>query len=269
MSVISTASNSIIATIEVGTPLGMAFAPNGKTAYLTECCANYVFVLNTKTKKFTVPIEVLSGPSALAVTPNGKFLYVVEQENNCSAAVTVISTATKQIVTNIDLGLPSCALAGAIAISPDGSTVYVSYSNPLHEQDPTGIQVIDTASGMIVNSIYVPDAPVSATVSPDGQWLYVAQNGSTSVAVIDTSTQTITNNIQVGLMPLDVAFTPDGAFAYVAFGAGFSVEVIDTTTQTSSDGIYLGDNFYPISVAVMGTHWPIVFGYSLKVRQGV
>jgi YVTN family beta-propeller protein len=244
ISVISTASNSIVDSFSAVETWDIVFARNGRTAYMSTG-GNSVFVLNTKTKTFKKAIMAESGTSALAITPNGKFLYVV---NDASGTVSVISMATKQIVTNIALGDLQGGNPGGIGISPDGSMAYVTYTNIVQPQNQSGVLVISTASNTVVNTIDVPGSPSSATVTPDGQWLYVSQP-SLGVTIIDTSTQTVTTTIPGDA--LGVAFTADGAFAYVSSSQGSDVGVIDTVTQAWSDEIYLGENFYPIGVAVM------------------
>jgi YVTN family beta-propeller protein len=247
ISVISTSSNSVVATFPSVEASYIAFSLSGKTAYMTTVSGGYyVYVLNTVTKKYMVPIKVQNGASALAVTPDGKFLYVV---NSVSGTVSVISLATNNVVTNIALLNLQGSPSEEIAISPDGSTAYVTFYNFVNPSGPSGVQVIETATNTVVNTINVPDSPGSAKVSPDGRWLYVPQNGLGSVAVIDTSTQTVTNTIPVyAFSPSEVAFTPNGAFAYVVDTSG--VSVINTATQIETGQIYLA---YSVGIAVMGT----------------
>jgi YVTN family beta-propeller protein len=186
-SLISTSSNSVLATFGAVGTRNIAFSLNGRTAYMTETDGgDYVFVLNTKTRKYTAPIQVQSGAAGLAVTPNGKFLYVV---NSVSGTVSVISLATNKVVTNIALLNLQGSPPSQIAMSPDGSRAYVTFYSPINLGGASGIQVIATASNTVVNSIYVSD-PLSARVSPDGRWLYVGTYGG-PVTVIDTSTQTV------------------------------------------------------------------------------
>lgn len=245
ISVISTSSNSVVASFPSVETSHIAFALNGKTAYMTTD-GDYVYVLNTVTKKFIAPIQVQTGAFGLAVTPDGKFLYVV---NAVSGTVSVISLATNKVVTNIALLNLQGSSPEEIAISPDGSTAYVTFYNFVNQSGASGVQVIETATNTVVNTVNVADIPVSARVSPDGRWLYVPQYGLGSVAVIDTSTQTVTNTIPVHeFSPTYVAFTPNGAFAYVVDSGG--VSVIDTATQTETGQIYLA---YSIGIAVMGT----------------
>lgn len=248
--VVSTSTNSIVDIIG-GDFYDIVFTLNGKTAYMTTVSGSaYIYALNTKTKKLKA-ISVGGSAYELAITPDGKFLYVVlVNPAPGPSAVAVISTATNQVVTNIPLGDLGGSVPVSIAISPVGSTAYVMYSPPPPQpQDPSGVLVIDTASNTVTNNIGLIGlaSPVfSGTVSPNGQWLYVAAD---AVLVIDTSTQTWTNTIPPnGTGAVDVAFTPDGAFAYAAQSSTL-VGVIDVATQTVTGGIVVGE--FPVGV-VMG-----------------
>jgi YVTN family beta-propeller protein len=153
ISVISTSRNSVVATFPSGETSHMAFALNGKTAYMTEVAGGYyVSVLNTVTRKYMAPIKVQSGAAGLAVTPNGKFLYVV---NAVAGTVSVISLATNKVLTNIALPDLQGSSPEEIAISPDGSTAYVTFYNFLNPSGPSGVQVIETATKTVVNTINI------------------------------------------------------------------------------------------------------------------
>src|SRR5271157_383322 len=175
--VVSTSTNSIVDVIG-GDAYDIVFTLNGKTAYMTTVSGSaYIYALNTKTKK-TTAISVGGSAYELAITPDGKFLYVVLVNPGSSSFVAVISTATNQVVTNIPLGDLGGSVPVSIAISPVGSTAYVMYSPPpTQHQDPSGVLVIDTANNTVTNNIGLIGlaSPVfSGTVSPNGQWLYVA-----------------------------------------------------------------------------------------------
>jgi YVTN family beta-propeller protein len=241
-SVINTATNSVVDSYQVvGGVLGMVFAPNGETAYIL--INGGVGVLNIKTKKF----RILDVPyaSALALTPDGKFLYVPDV---VGLTVSVVSTATKQVVASIDLGIPAGSYPDAIAITPDGTKAYVGYWNPLHPQNASGFQVIDIASKTVVNSISV-NYPTSATISPNGRWLYAGLYFE-GLAIIDTSTQTVAHLLPSGASTV-VAFTSNSAFAYIGNSSGGCVGVLNTTRLT---GPCIDVGHYPLSVAVMSAH---------------
>ena len=77
-----------------------------------------------------------------------------------------------------------------IAVSPDGSKVYVTneYSNT--------VSVIDTATNTVTATVPVESYPSGVAVSPDGTRVYVVNEGGT-VSVIDTVTNTVTAIVEL------------------------------------------------------------------------
>ncbi len=102
VSVIDTATYSVVATIPVGQyPAGVAITPNGAFAYVTNYNSNSVSVIDTATNTVTATVTVGTGPWGIAITPNGAFAYVT---NYTSHNVSVISTTTNAIVASVPVG---------------------------------------------------------------------------------------------------------------------------------------------------------------------
>jgi YVTN family beta-propeller protein len=73
-----------------------------------------------------------------------------------------------------------------VAVTPDGSTVYVTNANS------NTISVIDTAKNTVVGSpIPVDFHPEGVAVTPDGKKVYVANEEAGTVSVIDTAKNTV------------------------------------------------------------------------------
>ena len=72
MSVINTATNTVVATVAVGTdPAWVAITPNGAFAYVTNIGSNNVSVINTATNTVVATVTVGTNPLGVAITPNG------------------------------------------------------------------------------------------------------------------------------------------------------------------------------------------------------
>ncbi len=74
MSVINTATNTVITTIPVGIfPEGVGVAPGGATVYITNQGGLHgtVSVINTASNTVTATITVGNDPAGVAVTPDG------------------------------------------------------------------------------------------------------------------------------------------------------------------------------------------------------
>src|SRR6516162_3609299 len=145
VSVIATASNTVTATIAVGSvPLGVAASPDGSTVYVTNFQDNTVSVIATASNKVLAVIPVGSstpppeggGPNGVAVSPDGSTVYVA---NFIDGTVSVIATARDTVTATIPVGSGPLG----VAVTPDGSRVYVT-----NFQDNT-VSVIATASNTV------------------------------------------------------------------------------------------------------------------------
>jgi YVTN family beta-propeller protein len=78
VSVIDTTTNTVIATIPVGTtPFGVAVSPDGSTAYVTNVNSNSVSVIDTASNTVRTTIAAVGvQPFGLASTPDGTRVYV-------------------------------------------------------------------------------------------------------------------------------------------------------------------------------------------------
>lgn len=152
VSVIDTASLSIVATVSLGAqPQAIAIDPSGSRVYTANL--NSVSVIDTATNALITNIPAsgangLDWPQGLAVNPAGTSLYVT---NSIGSTVSVFSTATLNPTAIIATG----GSPQGISFTPDGSRVYVADKN----QDL--VHAISTASNTVIASIPVGITPIS------------------------------------------------------------------------------------------------------------
>lgn len=108
VSVIDTVTNTVVATIPIAGPFGVAITPDGTHAYVTNVGSNTVSVINTATNTVATTIAVGSSPEGVAITPDGARAYVT---NNTSNTVSVIDTATNAVVMTIPVGSSPAGVA--------------------------------------------------------------------------------------------------------------------------------------------------------------
>jgi gliding motility-associated-like protein len=105
----------------------------------------------------------------------------------------VINTATNTVIALVSVGLHPYG----VAISPDGTKVYVS------NNAENTISVISSATNTVIATITTPidGSPTGLSVSPDGSFLYVMNYVFNDVSIINTSTNAIVATIPVGAGP--------------------------------------------------------------------
>lgn len=156
----------------------------------------------------------------------------------------------------------------AIAITPDGSKVYV----PCWMSD--NVFVIGTKDNKVVKVLDLagagPDGagPRAAGVTPDGKKLYVINARSANISVIDTATDQVLLTIPLGAREAEIAaararaapttgdphrpakilFTPDGRYAYAVIYT--SLLVLDVTQDKIATRRYFDAGFFPFDLAL-------------------
>ena len=250
VSVIDTATHTVVATIPVGkAPFAVAVTPNGKHAYVTNFLSvnpQTVSVIRTATNTVVATVTLpggFSSPQAVAVTPDGTHAYVTTI-GSIPGTVLVIDTATNTVV---GIPIPVGFNPMGIAITPDGQHAYVANSF-----DGT-VSVISTASNSVVATVTVGagsdlSSPQFVAITPNGKHVYVANMNSNNVSVIRTASNTVVATSAELITPAGIAITPDGTHAYVANNVAGNVSVIDTHTNTVVANVPVGG--FPDGVAV-------------------
>lgn len=164
ISVLDIQTNQVIATISVSAALNtLAIAPNGATLYAPDASSSRIIRMNTSNYTLESDIILDYNPIGIAITPDGTEAYVTNPfvSSGNTFTVTAINLLTHTKVANILLpGQPHTA----IAIAPDGKTVYV----PLIEVGK--IATILTSSHTTGDSISIAqnDTTVQViTITPD------------------------------------------------------------------------------------------------------
>jgi YVTN family beta-propeller protein len=218
-------------------PTDIAITPDGTRAYVS-IPFGPVKVIDTATNTVTATIT-LPGEAdlydLLAITPNGSRVWVADSGYDLNPAsgaisggrVVVIDTATNTVsatLSNSNLLFPY-----GIAFSPDSTRAYVTAGSKL--------QVIDTATLKFIASIGVGRDPRGVTVSPDGQFVYVADYSGTVYAIDTYDAFGGPVGISAVKDPASLAMSPDGAHLYVGSYIGDTnnfVSVIATDPDNAS-----------------------------------
>lgn len=220
VSAINTNTNSVIATIPVGsTPVDPIEV--GTDLYVTNSGAGTVSVIDSLTNTVSDTITIGVGAQPWGGILAGTDLYIM---NNTSNTVTIIDTVTKTVTGSITVG------AGIKTSQLVGTKLYVS------RLTGANVTVIDTLTKTIITTIPVGAGPQSMTVA--GTKLYVSNQNTNNVSVIDTTTDSVVATVAVGTQPQQMLLA--GTDIYVTHFNSANVRVIDTLTDTATNSIPVG-----------------------------
>ncbi len=228
ISAIDTETNVVVATLSPGVGLGghvLGIAPDGARAYATNRDTGTVSVIDVSTHTVISSFAV-SGTGNFAFSPDGRVGYLASDDT-----ISVFDTASGNVIGSVGVG-------GTIAITPDGSRLYVA------GRTPNGISVVDTANRAVVD--FIPFGSVTPSVmamTADGTRAYVAAGEPATIVAVDTATHAVTTGPPItGADVQALAVSPDGSVLYA--GAGFPsntyVLAIDALTMQRVGTISLG-----------------------------
>ncbi|GIH73561.1 YncE family protein [Sphaerimonospora thailandensis] len=92
--------------------------------------------------------------------------------------------------------------------------------------------MINTRTNRVIATVAVGTTPDAVAVTPDSEFVYVANFGSNNVTVIDADNNTFVTNIPVGAAPVGVAVAAmrNGPFVYVTNNLANNVSAINANT---------------------------------------
>src|SRR3984893_8795212 len=251
--------------LQDGAFYGAAFSPDGHHLCVSGGNTNILFVYAWKdgaatlennfelAKAKTADGMVTSYPAGLAFSPNGKFLYVVEDVGDRLA---VVNAATGEITQRFSTD----HYPYGVAIAADGQVFVSAWGGGTVSQ----FRVLADGTLAYLGRIEVGRHPSALAVK--GTTLYVTLAGSDRVAVVDTNLRKVARYLHdaapgappEGSTPNAVALTSDATRLLVAEADNNAIAVFDVTT-----GKLLGrvpTDWYPTAIAEVGDQLLVLSG---------
>jgi 6-phosphogluconolactonase (cycloisomerase 2 family) len=232
-----------------GDPFELAMAPNGRTLYAAAQGTNQVASFSVSPNGHLTPLpSVPSGgtnPRGVAVSPDGRFVYVTNGTRNPAvpgtlAIFAVTDGGSLKLLTSIDIG----RFGSGITISPDGRFLYAESqaTNQIHAYQRGADGLLTELSGSPIAS---PNDPEGIIVTPDAGHIYAAATGENS----DGTPGSGPGNVQAfqvqpsgslgpaklfdaGSLPNALALSPSARFLYATNGDSNNI----TAYAIGSDG---------------------------------
>lgn len=231
VSAINTDTNTVVATIPVGSAPTAAVVNPAKTKVYVANGGDTVSVIDTATSSVEATVHLPPGstPFGIAINPSGTRVFVT---NFFGSTLSVIDTSTNTLVKTIPLG--SSKAPEGVVVNPAGTRVYVACPG-----DAT-VSVINASTNIVVASITMSVTTVNdLTISSDGMRVYTLGG---AINVIDTSTNTVVGAISVpgGLDSWGIVINADRSRLYASAFAG--VVVINANNGTVITTIPISNN---------------------------
>lgn len=141
-------------------------------------------------------------PLNIAVSPDGRQLYVIAQEGN---ALLVVATAERKVISKIGVG----ERPHSVVLSRNGEIGYVS------NQWSNTVSVIHLSDQRIIDTLNVGSGPSGLSLGPKGIFLYVANSYSNDISILNLESGHEIKRLAAGRNPCSVQFSPDGKTVYV------------------------------------------------------
>jgi DNA-binding beta-propeller fold protein YncE len=253
---------------------GLVFSPDGSRIYLANVDGNVKVFGVKKTGKvvglFSIPLPPAKAPgrraeipAGMAVSPNGKRLYVAL---NLSNRLAELDAANGHVLRLWEVGFApyDVALAGQKAYvsnwggrrpddqavtGPAGRGTLVRVDTAHHIASEGSVSVIDLSLAGTNSALRNPHSELltglhacALAASPNGRWVVVANADGDTLSVIDTRTDQITETLCArqnpadlfGAQPNALAFDKAGGKLFVCNGSQNAVAVFDFKPGQSS-----------------------------------
>jgi YVTN family beta-propeller protein len=239
-------------------------APNGKFAYVADADDDLITVLNTATGDVEQKIKISQGsPQFVSFSPDGRTAYVsiyngasYDDDSATVHLIAFVDTATGKVTATVPVNNQK---PGPTATSPNGRYLYVpNHDMTMSFSDGDKVDVIDTATKQLADTIVVPMNPHGLVFGDGGKYFYTSDHMSAEVTVLSAQTNRIVKEISVGETPHGEAMSPDGRTLAVTSWNGNEVFMVSTATDKLTAQIAVGKNPQAAVFAPDGRHLYVV-----------
>lgn len=262
LTVIDGLSRKVLSTVELGKrPRGLKLSPDGKLLYVAlsgspiagpgvdekklppaDKGADGIGIVDTATLKLVKILRGVSDPEQLAVSGDGKRLFVASEDTGKAIILDAASGNT----------LASLAVGGepeGVTLSPNGKFVYVS------SEEDHQVAVIDAAANKVVATFKVGARPRFTEFSDDGAMAFVSGENDGSITVVDAKTHKVLRTIKLAgelTRPVGMAISHDGKKLYTVTGRGKNLLSVEIATGKVLGSVEVGNRPWGVAISPDG-----------------
>jgi YVTN family beta-propeller protein len=261
LTIIDAATATALQTIPLGKrPRGLSASPDRRLLYVAlsgspvagpgvdesklpppDRSADGIGVVDVEQRKLVRVLESGTDPEQVAVSLDGKHLYVANED---AALLSVVDATSGKVLHTFKVGEEP----EGVSVHPRNGHVYVT------SEDAGAVHVIDPAGQKELAAIKVGPRPRSIAFLPDGSKAYVTNENGASLSVIDTTALKVARTIALGdgMRPMGAVASPDGAFVYVSTGRSRMVQTIDARKDAVTGAVEVGVRPWGIGISPDG-----------------
>lgn len=263
--------------------LGIAFSPDGKSLYVSGGNQDVIYRFDWRGGAATLADSIALAvkakgkdgtryPAAIALSPDGRTLYAVE---NLADSLAVVDLGSRRVVQR----LATERYPYGVVVGQNG-TVYAS------AWGGWTVSVFPARANRMLSEgtrIRVGRHPSALTLNPSGSRLFVASGSTDRISVVDTRTRTVIATLNdatpagtgEGSTPNALALSADGGRLFVAEADNNAIGVFDLSAGTAGSSVATGNDalsgrfpvgWYPTAVAVDGADLLVVNGKGRGTR---
>jgi YVTN family beta-propeller protein len=261
---IDPATGGVVETIVAGRrPRGLALSPDGATLYVAvsgspiggpdvdesklpppDPKADGVAVVDVASGKVRRILAVGSDPETFALSPDGRILYV-SNENDGAVSQVAVDGGRQPLTTKVGEEPEGIALSG------DGKTLFVACEASDH------VAVLDARTLRLIRTIRITGRPRGAVASRDGTRIYISAESAGKLAILSAADGKLEKLLDLAqgdedVRPMGIVEAPDG-HVFVTTGRYGAVLEIDPRTGTIVQTIeHVGERPWGIGITADG-----------------
>jgi YVTN family beta-propeller protein len=241
--------------------------------------ADGIAIVDVKQRRFLKKIEAGSDPEQFAVTVDGKYICVANEDVGKASWISTESGKVEHV-------FEVAKEPEGVAISPDGKTVWITCETrgEVFVFDTTSFTQLAeiTIGGRPRNVAFLPDnsrafvpsesngkitavnartfavekiielpkgsRPMDVAVSKDVKHLYVTCGRAGTVCDLDPQSLEVRQTIKAGARPWGLALSPDQKKAFVANGPSNDISIIDLEAEKEIARVKVGESPWGVAV---------------------
>jgi YVTN family beta-propeller protein len=259
LTIIDPEARRVIGRVALGKrPRGIVAGPDGRLLYIAlsgspvggpgvdestlppaDKAADGIAVFDVAEGRVLRIIRGVSDPETVAVSPDGRTLYVASEDTGQLIVFDAASGGRRGAI-------PIGGEPEGVAVSPDGRLVYAT------SEEDNQVAVVDARTLRVRARVPVGERPRNAVFTPDGRRAFVPGESDGTIAAID-----VASDRRIGLArlegenvrPMGVALSRDGGALFATTGRGRRLLRIDPATLRVTGSVEVGQRPWGIALS--------------------